>query len=293
MADPDVSVTQRRIHLPEVALNVATAGPADAAQTVLLLHGFPDRWQLWRHQVAALAAAGHRVVAPDLPGFGESDRPDGVDAYRMPVLVRDVRLLLDALDVERATVVGHDWGAALAWSLAMSLPARVQRLVAVSVGHGLASAAAGNRQRELSWYMLWFLFPGVAERVLPARDWAFFREWAWGGAPPGADEDADRQVADLSRPGALTAALNWYRANLDPGQFVPVEVPAAPRAPVTCPVTGIWSSGDPFLTEAQMTGSARVVSGPWHYERIDGVGHWVPVQAPERLNTILLHSLRG
>jgi len=285
-------VEQRRIDVGGVALNVATAGPPDDARhTVLMLHGFPDRWQLWRHQIAALAAAGHRVVAPDLPGFGDSDRPVGVDAYRMPRLVRDVAGLLDALDVDQVSLVGHDWGAALAWSVTGSLPRRVERLVAVSVGHGAASAAAGVEQRALSWYMLWFLFPGVAERVLPARDWAFFREWAWGGAPSGADEDADRQVADLSRPGALTAALNWYRANIDPEHFVRIEGPATARAPIACPVTGVWSSGDPFLTEAQMTGSARLVSGPWRYERIEGAGHWIPVQAPRRLNEILLDVL--
>ena len=231
------------------------------------------------------------MLAPDLRGFGETDRPSDVREYAMPKLVADVVGLLDALGIEQADVVGHDWGAALAWSLTLSAPERVRRLVAVSVGHGRAFAAAGLPQRQRSWYMLWFLFPGVAERVLPQDDWALFREWAWNGARAGEDPDADRQVAALSRPGALTAALNWYRANIDPERYFGPAAGRAARPPVSCPTMGVWSSEDAFLTEAQMTGSQRYVGGPWRYERIEGVDHWVPVRAPDRLNQLLLDFL--
>jgi pimeloyl-ACP methyl ester carboxylesterase len=138
--------------------------------------------------------------------------------------------------------------------------------------------------------MLWFLFPGVAERVLPEGDWAAFREWAWDGLPAGADPELDRQLADLSRPGALVAGLNWYRANIDPGRYVVRDAPTRFR-PVTCPTMGVWSSGDRFLSEAQMTASADFVTGPWRYERLDGVDHWIPVHAPDRLNALLLDFL--
>jgi len=282
------SVTERRIEIGGLRFNLAEAGTGPA---VVLLHGFPDSWRLWRHEIPALAAAGRRVVAPDLRGFGESDRPSDVRDYAMPKLVADVVGLLDALGIEQADVVGHDWGAALAWSLTLSAPERVRRLVAVSVGHGRAFAAAGLPQRQRSWYMLWFLFPGVAERMLPQDDWALFREWAWNGARAGADPDADRQVAALSRPGALTAALNWYRANIDPERYFGPVAGRAARPPVSCPTMGVWSSEDPFLTEAQMTGSQHYVSGPWRYERIEGVDHWVPVRAPDRLNQLLLDFL--
>jgi pimeloyl-ACP methyl ester carboxylesterase len=235
-------ITERRIPVGECTLNVAEAG---SGPVVLLLHGFPDRWQLWQRQIPALVNAGYRVIAPDLRGFGESDRPDEVADYGLRHVVGDVKGLLDACDVEQATVVGHDWGAGLAWSVASFLPERVQALVAISVGHGHTRVAAGEQQRQLSWYMLWFLFPGVAEQVLPANDWAAFRGWAWPDLAPKSDPDVERQIADLSRPGALTAALNWYRANIDPQQYVVLDVPAETPA-ITCPTMGIWSDGGPL-----------------------------------------------
>jgi len=281
------SVTERRLRAGGLAFNLAEAGDGPP---VLLLHGFPDSWRLWRYQIPALAKAGHRVIAPDLRGFGETDRPAAVEDYKLRTLVNDVVGLLDALELDRAAVVGHDWGAALAWAVARFVPDRVTRLVVVSVGHP-AAFAAGLAQRRLSWYMLWFLFPGVAERVLPQDDWAVFRRWAWNGARRGADPDLDRQLADLSRPGALAAGLNWYRANIDPATFVINDPTRISVPPVACPTMGVWSGDDFALTEAQMTGSGRFVSGPWRYERLDGVDHWVPVHAPERLTELLVDFL--
>jgi pimeloyl-ACP methyl ester carboxylesterase len=277
-------VTEQTLRVNGLDFNLAEAcdGPP-----VLLLHGFPDSWRLWRHQISALADAGHRVIAPDLRGFGDSAKPEAVEAYRMRALVTDVVGVLDALGVERADVAGHDWGASLAWVLGMFVPDRVSRLAAVSVGHPRAYAAAGLEQWRASWYMLWFQFPGVAERELRADDWAFFRRWAWNGAAPGQDPDADRQVAGLSRPGALTAGLNWYRANVDPASFV-ADGEGSSLPPVSCPTMGIWTSDDFALTEAQMIGSERFVTGPWRYVRLDGVDHWVPVHAPERLSQLLV-----
>jgi pimeloyl-ACP methyl ester carboxylesterase len=264
------AMTEQTLRVNGLDFNVAEAG---GGPPVLLLHGFPDSWRLWRHQISALADAGHRVIAPDLRGFGDSAKPEPVEAYRMRTLVTDV--------------AGHDWGASLAWVLAMFVPDRVSRLAAVSVGHPRAYAAAGLAQWRASWYMLWFQFPGVAERELRADDWAFFRRWAWNGAAPGQDPDADRQVAGLSRPGALTAGLNWYRANIDPASFV-ADGEGSSLPPVSCPTMGIWTSDDFALTEAQMTGSERFVTGPWRYVRLDGVDHWVPVHAPERLSQLLV-----
>jgi pimeloyl-ACP methyl ester carboxylesterase len=244
-----------------------------------------------RHQIPALAGAGHRVLAPDLRGFGETSRPAAVEAYKLRTLVADVTGLLDLLGIERAAVVGHDWGAGLAWRVAMFAPGRVERLVAVSVGHPLAGIATGLAQWRMSWYMLWFLLPGVAERVLPADDWAFYRRWGWNDAPRGQDPDLDRQLADLSRPGALVAGLNWYRANIDPVAFVAPDPDRFSLPAVACPTMGVWSSDDFALTEAQMTRSERYVTGPWRYERIEAVDHWVPVHAPDQLNRLLLEFL--
>lgn len=284
------AATERTVAANGIDLHLADAGPEDGPP-VVLLHGFPDSWRLWRHQVETLAGAGMRVLAPDLRGLGETTRPADVEAYKLRTLVADVTGVLDVLGVRQAAVVGHDWGAALAWRLAMFTPDRVERLVAVSVGHPLAGVAAGLPQRRLSWYMLWFLFPGVAERILPADDWAFFRRWAWDGAEQGQDPDLDRQLADLSRPGALEAGLNWYRANNNPAHFAATDPTRFDLPSVDCPTMGVWSSRDFALTEAQMTLSEPYVNGPWRYERIDNVDHWVPVHAPDQLNRLLLEFL--
>ncbi|MDQ3615541.1 MAG: alpha/beta hydrolase [Actinomycetota bacterium] len=280
-------VVERSVDANGIRFNVAEVG---TGEPVVLLHGFPDSWHIWRHQMPVLAKAGFRVIAPDLRGFGRSARPVGVARYTMRTLVADVVSLLDTHSAERVSLVGHDWGAGLAWAVAAFVPDRVSRLAVVSVGHPKARIDAGLEQRQLSWYMLWFLFPGVAEEILPRDDWDFFRRWAW---PSGSSEgDLQRQIADLSRPGALTAGLSWYRANIDPGRYVTHDPNEAPFPDVTCPTMGVWSSDDFALAERQMKASGRYVDGPWRYERIEGVDHWVPVNAAVRLNELLLSFLR-
>lgn len=254
-------------------------------QPVLLLHGFPDSGRLWRRQVPALTAAGFRAIAPDLRGFGESDRPEGVDSYAMPLLVGDVLGMLDVLGIERATVVGHDWGAAVGWALAAVMPARVTRLVALSVGHPSGFFADPIGQRERSWYMLFFQHTGVAEEALRRDDWRLFRQLGR------CEGDLDAYLSDLGRPGALTAALNWYRANVPAEAFGAANLTTLP--PVSCPVLGAWAARDHFLGEAQMLASAEHCQGGWRYERIEESGHWIPVEAPELLNGLLLGFLRA
>ena len=249
---------------------------------VLLLHGWPDSGRLWRHQVPALVDAGLRVIVPDLRGAGHSDAPDAVEAYSMRFLIADVLGLMDHLGLERAHVVGHDWGAALAWIIAAAFPNRVDRLVALSVGHPRSFAAAGQAQREKSWYMLLFQFRDVAERWLSEDGWAHFREWA-------AHPDHDQVVALQSRPGRLTAGLAWYRANVPPEALLR---PPSQLASVRAPTMGVWSSGDIALLEPQMTGSASYVDGTWRYERIDDAGHWMQLDAPDQLNRLLVDFLR-
>lgn len=280
MSDPAPS----RVELPGITLSVTDTGGTGPA--VVLLHGWPDRAAMWEHQIRDLAAAGYRVIAPDLRGFGDSDRPDDVGAYPLRNSVGDVLGLADALGVEDFALVGHDWGAALGWAVTMFSP-RVNRYAAFSVGHPGAFGSAGLEQKSRSWYMLWFQFPGVAESVLPADDFAFLRDWAHPGTPHD-DPHLARQIADLSRPGALTASLNWYRANVDPATFVGSGPPSLPRIQV--PTMGVWSSGDMALTEHQMRRSGEFVDD-FRYERIEGVSHWIPVEAPERTTALIREFL--
>ncbi|NJQ00175.1 alpha/beta fold hydrolase [Streptomyces zingiberis] len=270
-----------RIDIDGTSLEVLdTRGDGPA---VLLLHGFPDTHALWRRQIPFLTVAGHRVIAPDLRGFGGSGRPRTVPEYGLAHHVRDQLGILDRLGVERAHVVGHDWGATVAWRLATAHPERVASLTALSAGHPAAFAAGGSAQREKSWYMLLFQFPAVAERWLAEDDFRNLREWS--GHP-----DADEVAARLREPEALRAALALYRAAVPPDVFVSPPYGVTP-VPATVPVLGVWSSGDTLLTERAMTASATHVAGPWQYRRIEGCGHWIPLDAADRLGLLLLGFL--
>ena len=215
-----------RAEVDGVGTEFDVAGPDDG-HPVILLHGFPDSARLWRHQVPALADAGFRVIAPDLRGYGRSDKPAAVDAYNLLHLAGDVLAVLDSLGVDRASVVGHDFGAALSWGLAAFAPDRVDRLVALSVGHPTAFRGAGMAQQQRSWYMLLFQLPGLAERWLSADGWANLREWS-------RHPDVDGVIADLERDGSLTPGLGWYRANVPAESWV-----APPRQ---------WPSSSPAAT---------------------------------------------
>lgn len=276
-----MSPTGRRIEVNDLRLQVLDEG---TGTPVLLLHGFPDSAFLWRHQIPALLEAGFRTIAPDLRGFGESERPPQKEAYQILHVLSDLTGILDALGVERAHVVGHDWGAAVGWSLASFMPDRVGRLVAMSVGHMTAFASAPIEQREKSWYMILFQFEEIAEEVLRRDGWKFFREWVRD------HPECDKWIRDLERPGALTAALNWYRANLTPESLF-AEPPALPK--VRADTLGLWSTGDAYLTEEQMVASGSFVDGSWSYERVDGASHWMQLDRPEIVNGHLLSFLRN
>src|SRR5258707_9977630 len=247
---------------------------------VVLLHGWPDSGRLWRHQVPALAAAGFQVVVPDLRGYGRSGKAEAPEAYSLAVVTGDVLAILADLNIARAHLVGHDWGAALAWGLASLAPGSVDHLVVLSVGHPVTFRRT-LQQREKSWYMLLFQFPGIAERWLSEDNWANFRTWA-------RHPDADEVIAELEANSSLTPALNWYRANVPPESWVgpPIQLP-----PVQAPTMGVWSTGDAVLAEVQMTDSADNVKGPWRYDRLDSPGHWMQLEAPAQVNALLVDFL--
>jgi pimeloyl-ACP methyl ester carboxylesterase len=270
--------------MPEITANGLRFAVMDegAGVPVVLLHGFPDTSSVWRHQIPALAAAGFRAIAPDLRGRGKSERPERVEAYALSNMVADVATIMDALGVPRAHVVGHDWGAAVAWLFASLMPQRVDRLVAISVGNPGARGLPTLESLQKGWYRLLFQFP-TAEEVLRQNDWYLLRTLFQGAV------DLDQYIAHMAEPGALTAGLNWYRATFAPERLVGPP-PALP--PVQAPTLGIFGTGDLYLTEDEMVRSAERVAGPWQYERIEGVGHWVPLEAPDQLNRLLLGFLR-
>lgn len=270
-----MAFTSRILRVQGIDLHTIVEGEGPA---VLLVHGFPDDHHVWRHQIPALVAAGYRVIAPDLRGCGESDAPRRTRAYALDTLVADLVGVLDALGVTKASVIGHDLGAVLGWQLAMRHPERVTRFVALSVGHPNAYALAPLEQKLKGYYVALFQLRGLAELWLRSAGWWWLRKLT-GHA------EASRWIARLSRPGRLTAAIDYYRANLR------IVLPRA-YPPVTVPVLGIWSDGDRFLVERQMIDSAKWTKAPFRYERLEGASHWLQLDAPERVNPLVLGFLR-
>lgn len=263
-----------------VRIAVVDAGPEDGIP-VLLIHGFPDTSKIWRYQIPVLADAGYRVLAPDLRGYGQSDAPEKVSDYHISKVVTDMLTVLGRAGAEKAHIVGHDWGAGITWAIGSYAPEVVRSLTVLAVGHPGSFASAGWAQKKKSWYMLYFRMRGLAEWSIRRKDWKALR---WGTR----HREIENWIPDLERPGRLTSALNIYRANVRlRGFFIRGSSPTT----LDLPVMGVWSSKEVVLTEVQMTGSKEYVSGEWRYERIEGVGHWTPVSAPDEVNALLLDWL--
>ena len=271
-----MSIKGQTIEVSGIRFNVYIEGNGPA---VVLLHGFPDSAHLWRNQIPALVKEGYRAIAPDLRGCGETDAPVGKNNYTLDKLINDVTGLMDHLGIKHAAVVGHDWGAILGWFLAIEHPERVDRYVALSVGHPTAFNRAGIEQKLRSWYAVAFQFPVIPEIMSKSFNWLLFRVLAQNHPEMGC------WIEDKSRPGRLTAGMNWYRAN-----FTRMLFGSVGHAKV--PVFGIWSTGDIYLTERQMKMSTLYVDAPWRYERIENSSHWIPLDASERLNTLLIEYLK-
>lgn len=266
----------RFLDVDGITLHVRIVGNGE---DVLLVHGFPDDGNVWRKQVPALVEAGYRVIVPDMRGCGESKAPERTGAYAIEQLVADLTGILDALNVPTVRLVAHDWGAVIGWQFCMRHPERVNRYIALSVGHPNAYALGSLEQKFKGWYILLFQLRGFAEWLLMRRNWAFFRYFARF------PDETEQWISNLSRPGRLTAAINYYRANL--GLLIKSNWPA-----VQVPVFGLWSSHDAFLAESQMINTERFVAAGWRYARIDGAGHWLQIEAPARVNELLIDYLK-
>jgi epoxide hydrolase 4 len=276
--DRDVEVNGVRLHCV-----VEGEGPL-----VLLLHGFPETSRAWRKQIPALAKR-FRVVAPDLRGYGGSDKPKGIAAYRIPVLADDIAALIHAFDAERAHVVGHDWGGAVAWATAMEHPEAVDRLVVLNCPHPLVLARALRSnwaQVRKSWYIFAFQLPWVPE-------WALRRNGAralkgtlrrFTKRPDTFSEGAlDEYARAFSAPGAATAAINYYRAA--------VRSPASMRMKMVRASTLIWGEDDVALGIELTRGMEGLLEREPRVEYLPDTGHFVMEERPEVVNRLLLEFL--
>ncbi|WP_408648966.1 alpha/beta fold hydrolase [Streptomyces poriticola] len=258
------------------------AGPPEG-RPVLLLHGFPQTGLVWQRQIEALTAQGYRVVAPDQRGYSPGARPQRPGDYRIGLLVDDVVAISEELGWAVFDLVGHDWGGAVAWWTAHAHAGRVRTLTVVSTPHPGALATAlrtDQDQRERSQYMIdWRETPATEERML-ADDARGLRA-AYAGKVPRASADA--YVRHLSQPGALTAALNWYRAGRPDGAIGVIDVPTL----------YVWSTGDSAFGPAAAQETERWVLGPYRFETLQGVSHWIPEEAPGTLSRLMLEHLQA
>jgi pimeloyl-ACP methyl ester carboxylesterase len=267
-------------------LHVVQAGPADGP-LVVLLHGFPEYWASWRAQLAALAAAGYCVWAPDQRGYNLSDKPLGIEAYALPTLAADIIGLLDAAGVRQASLVGHDWGGIVAWYLAAHYPGRVACTTIINVPHPavvLPNLWRVPSQVARSWYIAFFQLPELPERLIKRRNWRFGEQALQGSSRPGifsAAEVARYKVA-WAQPGALTAMLNWYRA---------LRLPAAGQWPrIWGAVQIIWGRHDAFL-DARLAQLSLQQCGRGQLHYFPHATHWVQLEEAEAVNDLLLKFL--
>jgi pimeloyl-ACP methyl ester carboxylesterase len=271
-----------------VTLKVAQGGPSDG-EAIILLHGFPESHRTWRHVAPALAE-DYRVIAPDQRGFGASDKPVGVEKYRIDEVVADVLALADVYGIQRFTLVGHDWGGAAAWAVALKHPERLDRLVIVNAPHPLVfqrSVIEDREQRLASQYIRLFRSP-MMEKTIDAMGVEAFFDKSFGGhvdlaTIPAAERQAYLQ--DWKQEGALTAMLNWYRASQlvvpEPDEGEPR--PAWTRGPfpsVKVPTLVVWGMRDKALLPIQLEG-LNVLVDDLRLERIEDAGHFVTWERPE------------
>ncbi|MET0342945.1 MAG: alpha/beta hydrolase [Polyangiales bacterium] len=292
----DASVVKREaLTVGTFTFDVLTAGPA-SGPTVILLHGFPQNATEWAAQIPALAKAGYRVIAPNQRGYSPGARPAEVAAYITPNLVRDVLGIADAAGAKRFHLVGHDWGASVAWAVAGAAPERLLSVTPISVPHPLAFAKVladpTSCQPQSSSYFARLIAPN-AEQSLLANNGAGLR-LIYGDLPRAT---ADAYVKFFDQP-TLTGALNWYRANLGARagatpatQAAQADAPRAASGLTTVPTLYVWSDRDTALCRDGAVLTKDYVTGPYQFEIIEGVSHWVPELAAERLNTVLLAHL--
>jgi pimeloyl-ACP methyl ester carboxylesterase len=279
--------SERFVQTNGLRLHVVETGP-QSGPPVVLLHGFPELWYGWRKQLGPLAEAGFRVIVPDQRGYNTSDKPGGVAAYRIETLAEDVVGLLDAAGLERAAIVGHDWGAVVAWWLGLAHPERVSRLAILNVPHPAVMRRhllSSPRQMRRSWYVFFFQVPGLPERFLARDDFKNLARGVRGGRRGTCtDEDLAVYRAAWGQPGALTAMVNWYRAALrSTGRRLP-------RLRVSVPTLLLWGARDRFLGR-EMAEPSAALCDDGRLEIFEGATHWLQHDEADAVNDRLVRFL--
>lgn len=281
-------LTHEFIVTNQIRLHLVQAGPKDGP-LLIMLHGFPEFWQGWRHQIDALAQAGFRLWIPDQRGYGLSDKPKGVAAYSLDELAADVVGLIDAADVKKAVVVGHDWGAAVTWWTANKYPDRLHKIAVLNVPHHAVMnrhIRSNRAQFRKSWYMFFFQLPWLPELSLRVGNWAGGMRMMKASSLPHtfSAEDLAAYRQAWSQPGAMTGMINWYRAIMR----VPPQRLSSPR--ISPPTLMIWGEQDVALGK-EMAQPSIDLCDDGSLVFIPEATHWVQHDAPERVNELLLDFL--
>jgi len=284
-----MTASQHMVQANGLRFRTLVDGPADG-EMFILLHGFPEGAESWSRQVDSLAKSGFLAVAPDLRGYGLTDAPEGVENYSVDHLAEDVRLIIKSFGRSVAHVAGHDWGAMVAWFFAGKHPEMTKTLTALSVPHPAALAAASRDdedQRARSRYVGLFLEAGKAESVLAAEDYRRFRNMFRSGASGDAVPETviDHFVRSVSRPGRLTAALNYYRANLAGGGTAWESLTEI--GPIEMPTVLLWGDQDPALGRRAAEETEKHVKGDYRLEVLQGAGHWLQFERPAEVSRAL------
>jgi pimeloyl-ACP methyl ester carboxylesterase len=262
-----------------------TAGKS--GEPVLLLHGFPETSHMWSELIPQLVEAGYRCLAPDQRGYSPGARPEGVEHYTYLHTASDALALADAWGAPRFHLVGHDWGAACGWAVVGLKPDRVASWTALSVPHMAAFGGAIRNdpdQQQRSQYVTFFQEPGAAETLFSAGDYAALKG-IWDKSSP---EEVQEYMDVFTQPGALTAALNWYRGSrgLDP------QDPDVTFGPVTTPTLMIWGNQDMAIGRTAVTAAAEHMKGPYRFVELDA-GHWLAQEQPARVAEEVIAHLRA
>lgn len=268
----------------DLVFDVDDSGPADG-DAVVLLHGYPENRTSWLGVTPHLTTAGYRVLAPDQRGYSPRARPKGRRAYRIDLLADDVVALLDAAGVDRAHVVGHDWGGGVAWALAEQHPDRLHTVTSLATPHPRAMfrAMVTGTQGLKSWYMFMFQLPKLPELAYrPGMEGRLRKTLEGTGLPA---EAVDRYVKPLQEPGAATAAINWYRA-------MPLSLSRGSRGKVQVPTMYVYATRDAFLGRKAADLTRDYVSGPYRYEVLEGVSHWMPEEVPEVVARLVIEHAK-
>ncbi len=280
----DTEIRLEQVTTDNFTFDLRISGP-DGGEPVILLHGFPETSFQWRSQLAALAGDGYRAIAPDQRGYSATARPTEVEEYNIVLLMLDILEIADALGIDRFHLVGHDWGAAVAWGVAGLAPERIRSLSILSIPHpdAFAQDLANplSCQYEASSYFDLFTSDAAADLLL-SNDAAFLRSIF-----NGIDEEAvNEYVATLSEPGAMQAALNWYVANVGERAFV---VPTL--GPIAVPTLFVWSDNDFAVCRDTAEKTRQFVEGPYDFVVLEDVDHWISERVPDVVNQLLLQHM--